>query len=128
MEATSQLNVFEEQHDQINKSHDDLVAMGRGIAAKIETSDSSMFGPSDSAHPASTKVEGVVSGMVECRDKMEGVVTSRLQQLQMCRDFHSLKKTLNTVSCLVSIHTYSHALMHSDLWTLLHADLWTGAL
>lgn len=99
VDATSQLDVFEEQHDQINKSHDDLVAMGRGIVAKIETSDSSMFGStSDPAHPVSITVEGMVSRMVECRDKMEGVVTSRLQQLQMCHHFHSLKQKVDTVS------------------------------
>ena len=91
-----QLDAFQQPYARIIKSHDDLVTMGRGIAAEIDKSDASMFGRAGtkSTHPAVKMVEGVVTRMEKARRRLEDVAGPRLQQLQECHQLHALKQKL----------------------------------
>lgn len=99
LDAKLQLDAFQRQYNQINKSHTDLVGMGRGIAAEIDQSDAAMFGPgkAGTTHPAVEVVEGVVLRMEDARARMVGVAEPRLQQLQQCYQLHSVKQKLTKV-------------------------------
>lgn len=112
IDAKLQLDAFQRQYDQISQSHLDLITKGRSLAVETEESDSLMFGrgPTDSAHPATVKVEGVVSLMSQAHDKMEGVVNPRLQRLKEVHQFHSLKHKLFKVSGLKIVPIMMHGI------------------
>lgn len=119
LDAKLQLDAFQRPHDRIIKSHDGLVTMGRDVAAKIDQSDASMFGPVDtySTHPAVGMVEGVVTRMEEARDWMERVAGPRLQQLQECYQLHSLKQKLTKARATVVLFTLARDIHGSTILT-----------
>lgn len=99
MDAKLELDAFQRQHDQISKSHSDLIARGRNISLEIEQSDRATFdSPLPHPHPAVVRVEGMVVRMVQARQRMEGVARPRLQTLKKCYQFHCLRLKTSKVS------------------------------
>ena len=96
MDARLQLDAFQRQYDQMNKSHLDLVEKGRGTASEIDQLDLTMFGGKEtngSTHPAVVKVEGVVAKMAHVWKAMEGVAGPLLQRLKDCHICHFIKQS-----------------------------------
>ena len=98
MDAKIQLDAFQRQHDQIHKSHLDLIGMGRSISSEIDQSDRAMFGPLGRIHPAVEGVESLVVRMVQACQRMEGVARPRLRQLKERHQYHVIKQKWSKVS------------------------------
>lgn len=101
MDAKLQLDAFQRQHDQIHKSHLDLIGMGRSLSSEIDQSDRAMFGGLEGGqhvHPAVEGVESLVVRMVQACQKMEGVARPRLQQLKQRHLYHVIKQKWSKVS------------------------------
>lgn len=98
--ARLDLDAFQRQCDQLNKSHNDLVTRGRSIATEIEESDSGMFGGGaggHTPHPAVARVEGVVERMEESKKRVEGVAGPRLLRLKESHQYHFIRQKSNKV-------------------------------
>ena len=99
MDAKLQLDGFQRQHDQIHKSHLDLIGMGRSISSEIDQSYRGMFGELESGrvHPAVEGVETLVVQMVQACQVMEGVARPCLQQLKQRHQYHIIKQKWSKV-------------------------------
>ena len=102
IDAQLQLETFQRQYDQLNNSHEKLVARGRSIAKQTNQLDLQLFGSfpgSDSGaiHPVITTVEELVRRMEVSHQETDMVAVPRLHQLQDCLQGHLLYQRSNKV-------------------------------
>ena len=92
-----QLECFQKGFDQIHSSHGELVSRGRAVSKEIEQLDSSMFGPSDAAHPAAKTVREHVEKLETTLQTMDSTAAPHLEQLKECLQFHLLQERAGKV-------------------------------
>ena len=98
-----QLECFQKGFDKIHSSHDELVSRGGAISKEIDQLDSSMFGPSDSTHPAVQSVKEHVAKLEASVRKMDSTAAPHLQQLKDCLQFHLLQERAGKVGISHSV-------------------------
>ena len=102
IDAQLQLETFQRQYDQLNNSHEMLVARGRSIAKQINQLDLQLFGgfagsDSGAIHPAIMTVEELVRKMEGSQKETDIVAVPRLHWLQDCLQGHLLYQRSNKV-------------------------------
>ena len=102
IDAQLQLETFQRQYDQLNNSHEKLVARGRSIAKQTNELDLQLFGgfagsDSGAIHPAITTVEGLIRKMEGSQRETDMVAVPRLHRLQDCLQGHLLHQRSNKV-------------------------------